>query len=230
MYGLRACCPAARSPSSTRCAFVLAGPLIALLMTPLDSAHAGTTCGTGWHVIPSPSTAERINELNGVAAVAVDDVWAVGSAGASALIEHWDGTSWSIARSPSIKGRLSDVDATSADDVWAVGSSRGDALIEHWDGRSWTVASRSIPGSLAGVSALRPRLALAVGTQRGPHERRPLALRFDGSSWEQVPTSNRGDPDPEALRPVVATSRDAAWAVGAADLGFDGITANLAER
>jgi hypothetical protein len=46
--------------------------------------------------VPTPnSTLYSWNQLNGVAALSTDDVWAVGSLNTSpyySLIEHWDGT------------------------------------------------------------------------------------------------------------------------------------------
>jgi hypothetical protein len=58
-----------------------------------------------------------------VTAVSSNNVWAVGGAGGNALVEHWDGTSWSIVSNLVIAGSggLSSVSADSANDVWAVG-------------------------------------------------------------------------------------------------------------
>ena len=56
--------------------------------------------GTRWRIVRSPNAASDQNVLFGVAALAADDVWAVGRIGAPfaervrALIEHYDGTSW----------------------------------------------------------------------------------------------------------------------------------------
>ena len=57
--------------------------------------------GRSWRVIPSPN-AGVFQELNSVAAASADDVWAVGwTANADFskmgnLVEHWDGTAWTI--------------------------------------------------------------------------------------------------------------------------------------
>src|SRR5262245_53912740 len=83
--------------------------------------------GTSWSVIPTPTLAASPSQFSGVAAVARDDVWAVGSQTVSGtsntLIEHWDGTSWSVVPSPTPSGggSLLAVTAISATDVWAVG-------------------------------------------------------------------------------------------------------------
>jgi hypothetical protein len=83
-----------------------------------------------------------------VAAAASNDVWAVGyqNVGGSinTLIEHWDGTSWSLVSSPNphtnVNSGLGSVAAVSANDIWATGSDAG-PLVENWNGTSWTVVS-----------------------------------------------------------------------------------------
>jgi len=95
--------------------------------------------------------------------VSANNVWAVGSYENlysqihHALIEHWNGTKWSIVPSPKAPSYyydtfLSAVTAISANNVWAVGDTCGipscgggssqnySPLIEHWDGTSWSVA------------------------------------------------------------------------------------------
>jgi len=61
--------------------------------------------GVEWSRLKSPNPGHPANgQLNGVAAITPDDVWAVGSSGQGApsrtLIEHWDGSTWSIVPSP----------------------------------------------------------------------------------------------------------------------------------
>src|SRR2546423_7957784 len=62
--------------------------------------------GKKWSVVASPA-AGMGNVLLGVTAVSANDVWAVGifaltgSGIVQTLIEHWDGTSWSVVSSPS---------------------------------------------------------------------------------------------------------------------------------
>ena len=84
--------------------------------------------GTAWSVVPSPNISSGNNNLFGVAAVSTTDVWAVGefvapSGVEQALIEQWNGTSWSVVSSPSAGGSnvLSGVAIISANDIWAVG-------------------------------------------------------------------------------------------------------------
>jgi hypothetical protein len=212
-----------RALSRAICSLVLAFAVLSPASTASSApGEAALECGAGWKVVRSPNTSDRVNTLNGVAAIALDDAWAVGghfarSTGTRTLIQHWDGTSWSIIPSPSVRRRpsvLNDVAASAPDDAWAVGDARHQPLIERWDGRSWTRVTAPGPGSLWGVVALGPRFALAVGYRRGAHETRPFALRWTGSAWEQVPAQGRGEPDPEFLASVSATGSNDAWAVG----------------
>lgn len=82
--------------------------------------------GNAWKVIKSPNPSSTTNaQLFGVAALSKNDAWAVGTYNDTsntihALIEHWNGSSWSI------------VDAGSRDYR---------KLIEHWNGEQWSLAS-----------------------------------------------------------------------------------------
>jgi len=104
--------------------------------------------------------------------------WAVGTSatpyysatsGASTVIVHWDGTTWTRIPSPNpgSESYLRGVAATSPTDAWAVGNSYTatglKSVIEHWDGTAWTpVPSQNSP--LYGVAATSPANAWAVGS------------------------------------------------------------------
>src|SRR3954454_23616981 len=72
-------------------------------------------CGLAWRMVPSPN----VVQLRGVAALATNDVWAVGGY-PTTLIVHWDGTTWSVVSSPPTGGELNAVAAVAANDIWAV--------------------------------------------------------------------------------------------------------------
>src|SRR5919106_2710741 len=55
--------------------------------------------GTTWRGTNPQSPTEN-DEFAGVAAIAPNDVWAVGRSGQFTLTEHWDGTNWSVVPSP----------------------------------------------------------------------------------------------------------------------------------
>src|SRR5206468_9107024 len=83
-----------------------------------------------WEVVSSPNVGTSDNQLRGVAAVSANDVWAVGdysngTGHQQTLVEHWNGTAWSVVPSPNVgtgHNVLNGVAAVSANDVWAVGT------------------------------------------------------------------------------------------------------------
>src|SRR6266550_149132 len=67
-----------------------------------QNRYSSTSCN--WSVVPSPNGSSS-SGLSGVAVVSASDIWAVGSSGnqmsgAQTLIEHWNGSSWSVMKSP----------------------------------------------------------------------------------------------------------------------------------
>jgi len=86
--------------------------------------------GTSWTVVTSPNKRAGSNELAGVVAVSPTNIWTVGTYTniyglAQTLIEHWNGTSWTVVTSPNRgagSNSLSNVAAVSATNLWAVGN------------------------------------------------------------------------------------------------------------
>src|SRR5437868_2907408 len=110
-------------------------------------AASSPDCDPNWLVVASPNVGPGRNVLQGVAAVSSSDVWAVGSSEADTnaplhtLVEHWNGSAWSVVSSPNRgpdNNNLTGVAALSANDVWAVGSD-GKTLVEHWNGSAWSI-------------------------------------------------------------------------------------------
>jgi hypothetical protein len=180
-----------------------------------------------WTLVPSPNSFALNSYLYGAAGAASDDVWAVGGsdqAGSSyeSLVEHWDGTSWSIVASASFPGVLYGVVALGPDDVWAVGTENypGRGLIEHWDGTSWTASYLRFAALLRGVTAAGPRQVWAVGQRYGranPFGDTTLTMRFNGSVWSHVPSPNplnQDSTDQNWLTSVSAVAANDVWAVG----------------
>jgi hypothetical protein len=123
--------------------------------------------GSIWSVmagpVPSPNTHEV---LSGVACLSATDCFAVGDqfsfngpGSRQTLIEHWDGTSWSVMSSPNPgnDNALSSVSCTDATNCTAVGSTQigtapDDGLVETWDGSTWSVFGFPSNTSSAGRS------------------------------------------------------------------------------
>lgn len=186
--------------------------------------------GTSWSAVPVPPTPTGIGELDGVAAVSANDVWAVGdSSGQGPVIRRWDGTSWGVVAPALPPGnehpgtdRLYDVAAVPTGQAWAVGrfSSRYApgpvTLIESWNGTSWTRMPTPSPGalsnSLQGVAAVSADDVWAVGWYLGDQTNVALALHWDGTSWTRSPMTP--PPGNTELQGVTAVSADDVWAVG----------------
>lgn len=177
--------------------------------------------------MPSPNGTPHQNVLYAVSATGPDDVWAVGyqivddARGQVALIEHWDGSTWSVV--PAHAGSfitLYGVKAFAPDDVWAVGN-RGfsTTLTEHWDGASWTVVPSPNPGGnvdlLNAIDGTSGTDVWAVGSShRSGSTLFGLILHWAGSGWIR----NRGRLGPDgfqtALFATTAISPGDVWAVG----------------
>ena len=182
--------------------------------------------GQEWSVIPSPNSGAGTNQLAGVAAVAADDVWAVGrydrgTALWGTLIEHWDGSAWSIVPSPNAAGSnlLWGVTAVAANDAWAVGVADDRTLALHWDGSAWTIVPTPNAGSdsnvLLGVTAVAANDVWAVGryNNTGLFWLQTLVLHWDGSAWSIVPSPNT-QYGANVLYSVAAVAANDVWAVG----------------
>ncbi len=144
-----------------------------------NAADVGATLfehwnGVRWSVVTPPSTPDAADPyITGLAALGPNDVWAVGTTSGQAprktLIEHWNGSSWSVAPSANTNdsGRLYQVRALSANNVWAVGSD-GSPLVEHWNGTAWALIpgpspSGSVSSALEGLTTISAGDIWAVG-------------------------------------------------------------------
>jgi len=111
--------------------------------------------GTSWTASALPAPAGGGWELTAVSADSASDVWASGYVASAdglsqhAIVEHFNGTSWSVTQAPDLGPSypiniFNTVLAISPTNVWAIGqSSPGNqtfaTLVEHFDGTSWTV-------------------------------------------------------------------------------------------
>ena len=193
--------------------------------------------GAQWSVVPSPNPSTTLNILYGVAAVAPNDVWAVGFAATSSsgvVIMHWNGTAWTVVPNPPagiFMSNLMALTVISAKDIWAVGSGRiGDedaTLTLHWNGSAWSFVSSpnvtpEVDNTLFGVTAVATNDVWAVGTQQptsltDPHT---LILHWNGAAWSIVPSPNDGGNNVgNHLLAAAAVSANDVWAVGFSEFG-----------
>jgi hypothetical protein len=164
------------------------------------------------------------SQLRGVQAFSPTNVWTVGIQGTRTLIEHWNGTAFTVVPSPNVPDRnnwLEDVDGVAPNDVWAVGHADSQSFVgskslaEHWDGSAWTIVPTPNAGSgttvnnLYGVDAVGPANAWAVGVLRTASEDRASIMRWNGTAWRFV--ANACAP---GLNKVDARTARDIWAVG----------------
>jgi hypothetical protein len=175
--------------------------------TYLDSANGRNETfsehfnGTAWSVVPMPpvssSNPNAFYHFNAIKANSPRDVWAVGDSGVTdvpssqtTLIEHFNGTAWSIVPSPSPGSIdvLSGVTTSNAsNNVWAVGAdvpagqSVGQTLTLNWNGTAWNVVASPNTGSTdtVGAVATNPGAAIvwAVGESGPAGSFNPLVLQ-----------------------------------------------------
>jgi hypothetical protein len=172
--------------------------------------------GKRWSAYPLPNVGLNENSLLAVSMLPSGKAWTVGyfvnaNYKQKTLIEHFDGTTWSVVSSPSPGDRqniLYGVAAITDNDVWAVGAEQDSAglwhtLSEQWDGKKWSVVPTMDPGSSGNqfyaVTAVSANSVYATGQQGGtgfPNE--VLTEHWDGSAWSvlSTPAAPSGSPVP----------------------------------
>ena len=200
--------------------------------------------GDGFEKMTPPRDPARSYDLHGVAAIAPDDVHAVGysyanSGPTNALAFHWDGIAWTELEVPS-PGRqtwLRAVSAIAPDDIWAVGdfarrNDSGASLVLHYDGTKWSRVPSPEPAVytlLWDVDVVSSTDAWAVGyTTKSNGREKPLALRWNGTEWQRQ-SFGLDLPKSHTLLGVDAVSSEEVVAVGGGTSGalvldFDGST------
>jgi len=198
-----------------------------------------------------PGLAQRDDFLLGVSCATATSCFAVGGDARigvfdgsftyhdeQTLIERWNGSTWSIVKSPDPGtdfNELSSVSCPSANSCFAVGSfangqylesSPGYSLIAHWNGIVWThVASANLAKAttteLSGVSCSAPASCVAVGeadhVSSSGQQGSTLIETPAGTSWSIMQSPN---PAPSsALSAVSCTSTSSCYAVGAGGSG-----------
>lgn len=190
--------------------------------------------GTSWTGTLVPVPKGRTSTLQGVADVAPGDGWAVGDSTTTAnaqdrtLIEHWNGTAWTIVPSPNPAGgtdgndALDAIAAVSPTDIWAAGDdfTQGGSIVplfEHYNGTSWATvpAPPTLGGFATGLAAVSASDVWMVGTTLG----QTISAHWDGHHWTAVPLPQfSAGPNPSFfLGAVSAVSSSDVWATGFAE-------------
>ena len=152
--------------------------------------------GAQWSIVSSPDPA-AINMLNTVVKISANNMWAAGdytnssapSAEYTPLIEHWDGTQWSVVNgllqgtSDLVNGMV----AVSSKNITVVGDYRTGidpqgpyyTLVEHWNGTQWSAPSSPSPGSIASDLA-------AVARVPNTNHLWAVGITYDGFTYQTL--------------------------------------------
>ncbi len=210
--------------------------------------------GSSWTILPGADTGQTYDELLGVDCLGADNCWAVGNTGPEqqnpnflpiypgavgdqGLIEHWDGSSWTVVPSTTKPtpggGFLYGIECLSATGCWASGAATdasGQAsglLMERWNGSAWTDVSGTVPvpsgtpepAIVSSISCVGPSSCWAVGSYGsfgggGGSGFHPQAFveYWNGSSWSIEPSPEVGPID--LLNSVSCTAGVGCTAVG----------------
>jgi len=198
--------------------------------------------GTAWSTVNAPDLSSFTgNYLNGVACSSTSDCWAAGVYGdanglSSSLMEHWNGTSWSVATTPVLRAEFQSITCAGASDCWAAGENFtgnvSQTLLEHWNGTTWSqVSAPSIAPvelhRLNGISCTASNDCWVAGfytdINDGPDH--SLIEHWDGTRWSLDPHSDLN----AQLHGIACSSATQCWAVGLQFAG-NGLNASLAEN
>ncbi len=187
--------------------------------------------GSSWSISPGAPTGQPFGQLTRVDCLSANDCWAVGNAGPvpqnpnflpifpgavgdQGLIEHWNGSAWSVVESATQSspngGYLYGLTCLNDTDCWASGATTdasGQAsgvLVEHWNGSSWADISSTVPepqastgAILSSISCLTASACWAVGSYGtfgggGGSGFQPQGFieNWNGSSWSVEPSPN----------------------------------------
>jgi hypothetical protein len=229
--------------------------------TVLDNSGSGNSVGTlvehwdggAWSIVPSPTPSgagmtgailQSVSCTSSADCVAVG--YSTGNTGTNlhALLEQWNGASWTIVAGGATGqtyDELTAVQCLDASDCWAVGDAGpnqqnpnflmifpaavGDqGLTEHWDGAAWSVVqsptqTAGAGGYLQGLACTGPDDCWASGASTDPTfgmASGVLMEHWDGSTWSDVSGSV---PTPSTgsgaiLSGISCTGAAQCWAAG----------------
>ncbi|MDQ1476482.1 MAG: hypothetical protein QOE62_1711 [Actinomycetota bacterium] len=214
--------------------------------------------GASWTLtsVATPAGATKV-ELRKITCVTATSCFAVGSYAttsipAHTLVEHWNGTAWSVMATPNPAGSagqdaiaLVDVSCASATNCVAIGTYTPTGprpFSERWNGTSWSLiatASPPIPqnsdgAGLQSVSCTSTTECIAVGKySSNTSVSLPWIQRFDGTAWTSVASPDVGIPPSAAggsFGAVSCSGPGACLAVGAFQVVGDPDPLALVER
>jgi hypothetical protein len=200
--------------------------------TALAAGLAAAILGSSVTAVAAPDrvAAAVAGRLQGVACDSSKSCVAVGGRSATStgpggtLAETWNGTKWSVVKSPDPSGStgavLNGVACTSAKNCLAVGdyftSSRTTLpAAESWNGSKWSVVTIPAPGGATDAALLAISCASATSCQAvGINGEDTLAESWNGSKWKIAPSPNPSAGKPNVLSGVACPATSECWAGG----------------
>ena len=189
-----------------------------------------------WSVVASPSPAgSKYSGLFSVSCANPTLCFAVGNFNSTVggalrpLIERWNGTGWSIVKSPTLRSgqtfTLAGVSCPNAKRCFAVGGAEDSAfpgaVVAAWSGTTWSAADLGVSnfGAFTSVSCTSPSRCFAVGTEiGGSADLKTVVERWNGTHWTRVPSPNLSQGYENMLADVTCTSPRSCLAVGRVSL------------
>lgn len=214
------------APATLNCQAVGSYAYASGTATLAEAGLAGTLSIEPTSNAPSPSTESGLDRVTCTTATSCTAV-GVANSRADTLIEHWDGSGWTIQSmtSPSADYReLTDIACPSANACLAVGggpsyTSMGVTIAERWDGSSWTDQpmpnTEPLQANLQATSCTSATNCLAVGAFTDVSGNAvPLAEHWSGTAWSLLPSPpDLGSPTTD-LTSLSCASATACMAVG----------------
>ena len=186
--------------------------------------------GSAFTRVTTPSAATNA-VLKGVACVATNDCWSVGtSASAAPLAEHWNGSAWSSAGMSGASGDSFSVGCAGTSSCWAVGALYADStgynhsLIEHWNGGSWSRAASpnggTQPAVLNSIACADASHCWAAGWRYAGATKwgnRAYVEQWNGSKWSIDSTPDVSGTPYDYLMGIACVTSTFCVAVGSSD-------------
>ena len=181
--------------------------------------------GSQWSPVQRESSGQPFDQFDSVTCSGSSNCWAVGSSGpnqvqynflpgvfpqvsgSSALVEHWNGSTWAIVPTPGAapgQGQyVSGVSCADSSDCWAVGATMNvqgnpsGSLVDHWNGSAWTTTPSPSPATstemLTSVTCVDTTDCWATGTTGGGQSKgspSPFIENWNGAGWSVDPSPN----------------------------------------
>lgn len=224
--------------SSTACTAVGATSLVSGAFDVNSVALAERWNGGGWTLERLAAPKNGRVSLNGVSCPSRRSCFAVGAIVGSKgrgvpLVERWNGSRWSIQRTPgrrlrpNFSSELDAVSCTSVKACTAVGRTFGKSLVERWSGSKWTLLKGSANIGPSAVSCSSATVCTVVGS--GGNGSVVERIRGARESIKPIPDPG-GEPDTANFHGLACTSARSCIAVGFFDADSTGDTAPVIER